>query len=1532
MNDGRAPMTFARRLVLIALGDYEDGTARDQAGFRDGIIAQVAVVEDWWAGPHLEDERRFAVSTAPKPLRSVHDLRTFLIDEDLAEADDDEALVLYITGHGLDPGAGRHFLRLTDTDENRPLGTAFPTAEAIVAALDSRAGHVLIMVDSCFSGLLKQELGVALKALEPDRRALPSLTVVTAGHDESRPRVGAFAALLAAIRAHCEDEANGYARPHLTWEEWHAIAGKVWDDNTMANARRIWPDDSITQYQSDQEPSPCLPNPGYQDIPLVEDARAQIGWTRADLDGHWIARASGRMSGQDVGWYFTGRTDLIRQIIAFLNGDDQALIVTGQAGSGKSALLARLVTLSDPRFRADETHRPFLDLIPPDLHIPLAAVDAAVLARNADPQDLAIALYEALTGTSASPGRGDIVQMLRTEALDMVRRLSRPLMLVVDGIDEARIPRRIITDVLRPLADLREHSRPAVRLILGIRSSLDIGDASSSPEAADNSLVALLQRAVNAGPPLRTDDSTAGEDVAAYAAALLRAEPVGGTRLLKRNDADVRRIAAAVAEEVSPSFLDARLAVQQLHGQFLLPYPAEAAWRQRLREGTQELLRQDLLDVAEHTQQQADHLLAVLQAAAFAQGAGLAWGEVWPAAVRALTSGDDIDGDALISHVRDSRLIGYLTTAIEDGRTVYRPVHERISETLRTTPDALLSPHTDDSEHDSYQEYEAYDPDDFDTLFARPAVAGPDARVIQHAHRALARAFAAQIEDGLDRTPHPYLRRHLIAHAAAGGVLDDEHVPASFLPFEVRGDVRARLGLPADLTAGRQRLAAWARIEPFLADAPPSTRADSLALSQTRGRAPIPPVPVAVRRPGFQPLWNMLHLPANILGSTASDIYQLVAFRTSDADVVLAAGDAGGTVTMWDPVAGTPFGLPITGLGRHLRAMAVTGGWRRTDPIIAAGSDAGLFLCDPQTGRTHHVLGAGVRALASFTAPDGSPRLAVGTSSTVLVLAPDTGEVLAERTPDGGDRTERSGYGRRSRDTVVNALAAVTLPNGNTLLAVGQESNYVHILDAGTLQMTGALSGQGRGVSALHAFVHPDGEARLVTASRSLSRVRVWNPITCAEERHLRPIHESVASMTSYGDTHDRLLVTGSSVDGSIKVWDTRDGDLIFQLPTEHTKRVRGLAVFKGPAMVPIVASGSFDRTVRLWNPADFRVLAPARRPRNGRTSVADENMTQPTVPAATLLATLSRPSRSAALIAVGSSGQVDLRSAETGEILHAFIEAADTPRVQVTALTVPEAWPTSDVPILVGYADGRVLMAAEGGLAREIPGRGWSGGRLRAMSVLPHTDPEQAVLAAGFSDGLLTYISLCDGGNSRPPVPAGWRTEGAVRSLVALPHSRGALLAVAARAVRLLHPGQQSRARLPQRIGGITTLACFTPSADEEPLLATGGVDGTVRLWDPMAPRHEAYPPLTGHRGPLTAIATLNHPNVERPLLVTASSDDTTIRLWHHETGEEVLRLVTAAPVTSLAVMPSGTIRDMDLPLIAVGSLRGLAAVSVRI
>ncbi|MGH3829229.1 MAG: hypothetical protein ACRDRS_02065 [Pseudonocardiaceae bacterium] len=41
---------------------------------------------------------------------------------------------------------------------------------------------------------------------------------------------------------------------------------------------------------------------------------------------------------------------------------------------------------------------------------------------------------------------------------------------------------------------------------------------------------------------------------------------------------------------------------------------------------------------------------------------------------------------------------------------------------------------------------------------------------------------------------HPYLRRHLVEHAARGGVLDDEYVPAGLLPCRAARRAADRAG------------------------------------------------------------------------------------------------------------------------------------------------------------------------------------------------------------------------------------------------------------------------------------------------------------------------------------------------------------------------------------------------------------------------------------------------------------------------------------------------------------------------------------------------------------------------------------------------------------------------------------------------------------------------------------------------------------------------------------------------------------------
>lgn len=1472
MTDEHAPSTSRRRLVMITVSEY-DGSAAQQSVFRAGISAQVAVVEDWWANPGLEEQRRFCVSRPPKPLHSVHDLRAFLIDEDLIDADDEEALVVYITGHGLSPQGGQHFLRLPDTYIDRPLATAFPTAELVTAVLDSRAGHVLVMVDSCFSGRLADDINRAVKALHPQRRSLDSLVVLTAGNEDSTPRLRAFTSALAAVHAHCTDEANGYARSHLSWEEFHTILREVWDHADMADILTLWPPATTSNSLAHRELSPCLPNPGYTDTTVLEDSRSQVGWTRTELDDYWITRASGRMSGA-AGWHFTGRTALIAEINTFLAGSAGALIVTGQAGSGKSALLARLVTLSDPRFRSDPAYRPYVDEIPADLQVPSGAVDAAVLARNSDPQELSAALYQALFGQAVPSGQ-DALQQLPLRVLAAFRDTGRPVTVVVDGIDEAKNPRRIITDVLRPLASQHAGEAPVARLVLGLRSSPPPGQRRRVPsDETEQDLLGLLQRATGADVALRTDDDSAEGDIAAYAAALLRTDSPQGSRLVDRSDEAIAHVADAIAAEVTPSFLDARLAVQQLHGRTHLPRPSDPYWRGQLRQGTQELLRHDLADVAEHSRSRPEDLLAVLRATAFALGAGLPWSQVWPAAVRGLQP-TCADPEMCIRMVRDSRLTGYLATAVEDGRTVYRPIHERVSETLRTEPHALLPDGTPASLEDH----------DADT---------------QHslAHEQLTKAFTRLLADAPHRPPHPYLRRHLIDHAFSGGVLDDTHIPASFLPFESRGRVRGTLQLPLTARPGTRRLAAWGRIEPFLDDALPAARADSLAMAERADTDGLGPAADSTPRvPALRPRWSRLRLPTNILASPGSSIYKLITFQTADGSTIAAAGHGDGSVTLWDARTGLPFGTPFTGLGPYVRATAVIqshGG--RDDPLLAFGSDAGLWLCDPDTGHTAQVMPGRIRDIVSFFSYQHGRVLAVATSESVLLLDPHGG-VISERPHD-----------RERRPHVVHALEAIALPDGRCLLAVGHDGNRVPLMDADTLEPTGELRAPGTGTSALQAFTTVNGEPRLAVAARTGKGVQIYDPVA---GRMLLddPIRQSVSSMAVHAGGNDQpMLVLGSGVDGTITVIDAATGTQVSTLPVEHTKMVRGLAVLP-VGFPPQVLSGSLDGTIRVW---DLWRDSSWRRP---DTDLAAEH-----------IALLPQPAGPPRLISASSAGTIREHTLTTG--YPSVLLTRDGRRREITGLTTMPGPTHGQVPALaVAYSDASLHLLTDDG-SRHVLFQRYDYGptRIRALTFLPATAQHPAHLVAAFSNNRLVLYEA--GGTYRQLDVA----NGSVHALAAATGSSGQhLLAVAAKSVEVTHPGHRPHARLPQRIGTVRSLAFITIPGTTEPLLITGGADGSVRTWDLSNPRQEALPAARGHRGPVSALMPLHHPDHPHPLLISASTQDTTIRVWDIHEGQEILRLVTGAPITALTVLPHVDEQDHQ-PTVIFGSARGIAAAAIHL
>lgn len=660
-----------RWLVNLAVRDYADVTD----AFTRKLVEQGEVIERWWCATKL-GEHAFTPH-AVKPLRSRRDIEDVVHEVGLRALSARDALVLVVTGHGRLGASARHYLELPETRPERLVATGYPTAELVGAALASEAEHVVVIVNACHAGQLRGELDALAKDLPPDRQRLGSLAVFVTGRFDERPRVVDLTELLGRVDRQLR-VSSGIARPLLSVEEFRAeLVRAARAQPPLLDPVLVWPP------VPGDEPSPCLPNPGFVAITHAVPASLQQAATpEAELD-YWLDRASGRVSASDPGWYFAGRAELTTTVATFLREGDGLLVVTGAAGTGKSAVIARAVTLSDPTLRAKPRYREAAATAPPATLPPLGSIHAAVLARQKDAQTIAADLLRALGATlptpepSESPG-----QVLRRRLAEVITGREGRCTLVVDGLDEAIDPETVVIDQLGPLLRLTDgRGRRKVRLVVGVRSS--------SGPGADHGLLDLLTRTAHPveATLVRTDGPDAAADVAGYVEALLAGPdgPYAGPDA----EADRRAAAEAVAAVVAPSFLDARLAGQRLRE---APRPqdlADPGWRRTLAEGTVGLLRADLAAVA-HDPADAAELLAVLRAAAFARGAGVPWAEVWPAVAEAVLDRPLTDPHAVIGRVLAGRLSGYLTRDVEHDRVVYRPAHDLLAVALRQHPDRLL--------------------------------------------------------------------------------------------------------------------------------------------------------------------------------------------------------------------------------------------------------------------------------------------------------------------------------------------------------------------------------------------------------------------------------------------------------------------------------------------------------------------------------------------------------------------------------------------------------------------------------------------------------------------------------------------------------------------------------------------------------------------------------------------------------------------------------------------------------------------------
>ena len=524
----------------------------------------------------------------------------------------DDVVVVYYAGHGDRSPAGQYRLACADSAPGRPRSwLSLPNLAEILATSPIR--NVLFAVDACHAAAATAEIGTVTDTIVAGRGRGDGFGAGTWLLASARHRDlavdGAFVTELAKACQQGDGPSQRYLAPST-------LAERVNRSLTAAGLAQRAACSSVDQSQR----PPFFVNSSF-------DPRAEVtgdGRTvsdASDLSSHFEPRGRGVEHVHDPGSYFTGRERALRAARTHLAGDGQGrtLLVTADPGSGKSAVLGRLVLEGCADASVNAHHQTLEALV--------QRIAAAADIRAGTP----VALFTAL----------------------MDREL--PFRIVVDSLDEAGSAgdkaegRRIAWELLRPLAAVT-----CVRLVVGSRREL-------LPHLGDHI------------PVIDLDDGEYAQDTepAEYVAKILCDE---GAPYEHRPDV-ARQVAREVARRAGRCFLVARMTASAL-----LRGPAVdtavPGWAEQLPSDVGSAFEAYLQRLPPQRHAKTMALLTVL---AFGEGNGLPR-RLWVRVATRLSGIPLVQADVDLLLDEDG---SYLAHAEVDGTKYFRLYHQELTDHLK---------------------------------------------------------------------------------------------------------------------------------------------------------------------------------------------------------------------------------------------------------------------------------------------------------------------------------------------------------------------------------------------------------------------------------------------------------------------------------------------------------------------------------------------------------------------------------------------------------------------------------------------------------------------------------------------------------------------------------------------------------------------------------------------------------------------------------------------------------------------------------